>query len=155
MRSVYRVFAYLIAAAVAIQAASIAFAVFGLVSWIEGGGTLDKAAIESDSTHFAGDAGFMWHGIGGTMVIPLLALLLLIFSFFAKVPGGVKWALYVLVAVIVQVGLGIFAHSVSGLGALHGIVALGLFAVAFMTGHRVRSTSVATERADAVPTASR
>ena len=34
----------------------------------------------------------MLHGINGEMVFPLLALLLLIVSFFAKVPRGVHWA---------------------------------------------------------------
>ena len=34
----------------------------------------------------------MLHGLVGMMLIPLLALVLLIISFFAKIPGGVKWA---------------------------------------------------------------
>ncbi len=34
----------------------------------------------------------MLHGMIGMMLIPLLALVLLIISFFAKIPGGVKWA---------------------------------------------------------------
>ena len=34
----------------------------------------------------------MIHGINGEMLIPLVALILLIISFFAKVPEGPKWA---------------------------------------------------------------
>jgi hypothetical protein len=41
MRTTYRVLAYLVALEVAVQAAAIAFAVFGLGLWIEDGGTLD------------------------------------------------------------------------------------------------------------------
>jgi hypothetical protein len=39
MKQVYRVLAFLVAAGVAIQAASIAYAMFALIKWIEGGGT--------------------------------------------------------------------------------------------------------------------
>ena len=48
MRMVYRVLAYLIAGEVVVQAGAIAFAFFGLGAWIDGGGVLDKAAMESD-----------------------------------------------------------------------------------------------------------
>ncbi len=43
MKQVYRVLAFLIAAGVAIQAASIAYGMFGLIKWIEEGGTLDQS----------------------------------------------------------------------------------------------------------------
>ena len=43
MRATYRVLAYLLALEVVVQAAAIAWAVFGLTAWIEGGGVLDKA----------------------------------------------------------------------------------------------------------------
>ena len=55
------------------------------------------------------------------MVVPVIALLFLISSFFAKVPGGIKWALFVFLATVVQVALGLFAHSIAGLGWLHGL----------------------------------
>ena len=66
----------------------------------------------------------------GYFVIPIIALLLLIISFFAKVPGGVRWALFVFVTVIVQTLLAGFAHAVAGIGWLHGMVALVLFGLA-------------------------
>ena len=72
----------------------------------------------------------MLHGIFGMMLIPLLALVLLIISFFAKIPGGVKWAAIVLGLVVLQVALGIFGHETPYAGLLHGLNALILFAVA-------------------------
>lgn len=131
-----------------IQAAAIAFAIFGLGKWIDDGNTLDKATMEDNSTSFTGLAGFIVHGINGQMVIPLLALIFFIVSFFAKVPDGTKWAAVILVAVIAQVMLGIFGHELPALGILHGMNALFILATAAMAGQRVGSASsahVATE----------
>lgn len=136
MRAAYKVLAYLIALEVMIQAAAIAYAMFGVGKWVEEGGVLDKAAMESDSTDFDGIVGFMVHGMNGMMLIPLIALLLLIVSFFAKVPGGVKMAAGIVVLVVVQVMLGMFAHEMPGLGALHGINALLLLGAAAAAGKR-------------------
>ena len=141
MKSVYRVLAYVIAAEVVIQAAAVAFAAFGLFKWVEDGGTLTKASIEDESTTFTGVVGFMVHGINGTMLIPLIALVFMIVSFFAKIPGGVKWAGFVLLAVVVQVLLGMFAHELPSLGILHGANALVLFGLAVMAGKRVSTTT--------------
>ena len=152
MKSVYRVFAFLIAAGVALQAASMAFAVFGLTKWIDEGGTLDKAAITAareGTATIGGDLGFSTHGMVGIMVMPAIALLFLIFSFFAKVPGGIKWALIVFAVTIVQVALGLFAHDISGLGWLHGVNALILFGVAVSAAMRVRTRAVIDERVPA------
>lgn len=147
MKSAYRWLAMIIAVEVAVQAAAIAFAAFGLFKWIEDGGVLNKQVMESDqSAGFSGEAGFMIHGMNGEMIIPILAIVLLIVSFFAKVPGGVKWAGFVLLAVVVQVLLGLFAHGAPALGALHGLNALILFSVALMASRRAASatsTSVA------------
>lgn len=137
MKTVYRVFGYLIAALVMVQAAAVAYGFFGLGKWIENGGTLDKAAMESDTTSFTGDVGLAVHGIFGTVVIPLIALLFIICALFAKVPSGVKWALITFATVAVQVVLGLAAHSVPILGLLHGIVALLLFGVAITAAMRV------------------
>ena len=95
MKSAYRWLAMIIAVEVAVQAAAIAFAAFGLFQWVEDGGVLNKQVIESDqSAGFSGEVGFMIHGINGQMIIPLLAIILLVVSFFAKVPGGVEWAVH-------------------------------------------------------------
>jgi Family of unknown function (DUF6220) len=150
MKGAYRVFAYLIAAEVVVQAAAIALAVFGLSTWIEDGGTLNKAVMEGDDSSISGVIGFAIHGINGTMIIPILALLLLIISFFAKIPGGVKWAAIVFGLMVLQVALGIFAHEVYALGALHGINAFVLMGVAGTAGARAKT---ATTTAPAAQTA--
>jgi hypothetical protein len=141
MRSAYRVLAYLLAVEVVIQAAAIAFAVFGLTKWIGEGGVLDKAALEDPSTTFTGVTGFMVHGINGQIVMPLIALILLVVSFFAKVPKGVQWAGICLGTVVVQVLLGMFGHGVPALGGLHGILAVALFAAAVIAARRASTGS--------------
>jgi hypothetical protein len=146
MKTAYRVLAYIIAIEVAIQAAAIAFGLFGLTKWISDGGVLDKAAMESETTTFPGLVGFIVHGINGQMVIPVIALVLLIVSFFAKVAGGVKWAGAILALVVIQVLLGMFAHETVLLGPVHGLNALFLFSTAVMAGRRAPSAVVETRR---------
>jgi hypothetical protein len=85
MKQVYRVLAYLVAAGVAVQAASISYGMFGLIKWIEGGGTLDQSTELTPA--LGGYTGFSWHAASGIFILPLISLLLLISSLFAKVPG--------------------------------------------------------------------
>lgn len=141
MKKTYRVLAYVLAAEVVIQAGAIAFAIFGLFKFIDDGAVVDKATQESDVT-FQGALGFIVHGINGEMLIPALGLVLLVVSFFAKIPGGITWAAILLGLIVVQVLLGIFGGEIPGVGALHGMNALAVFAVAFMAGHRVRTVPV-------------
>lgn len=143
MKTAFKILAYLIALEVAVQASMMVFAVAGLGAWIESGGVLDKAAFESGELDFTGAVGFMVHGINGMMVIPLLALLLLIVSFFAKVPGGVKLAAAVLGLVVLQVALGLFGHESPYAGLLHGLNALVLFTAALHTGRRASGATAA------------
>ena len=150
MRSTYRVLAYLIAAEVAVQAMMAVYAIAGLGIWVDkDGGVLDKASMESD-LDFPGVVGFMVHGMNGMMIIPLIALVFLIVSFFAKVPGGAKWAAFVLLAVVVQVSLGLLGHENALFGMLHGLNALILFSLAFMAGKRVTSATEGAHTAPAV-----
>jgi hypothetical protein len=141
MRGVYRVLAFLVAVEVAIQASFIVWGDAGMGKWVEDGGVVDKATMES--AFEGGDApfpefvAFLLHGMNGMMVIPAIALLLVISSFFAKVPRGVAFAFGVLGLVVLQVTLGLLGHSFSILGALHGINALALFSTAAWTGLRV------------------
>ena len=107
MRTVYRVLAYVVAAEVVVQAMAMVFAIAGLGKWVDGGGVLDKAVMESDESPFPEVIGFAVHGINGMMIVPAIALLLLVSSFFAKVSGAVKWAAVVLLLVVVQVTLGL------------------------------------------------
>ena len=118
------------------QAAAITYAVFGLGKWIQDGGVLDKSVMESEVTAFPEEVGFMVHGLNGQMIVPVVALLLLIVSFFAKVPRGVALAGAVVGLVALQVVLGMFAHGVPALGVLHGVNALALFAVAVVAARR-------------------
>lgn len=143
MRTAYKILAYLIALEVMVQASMIAFAVFGLGLWIEDGGVLDKAAMESQDLDFTGVVGFMVHGINGMMIIPLLTLIFFIVSFFAKVPGGVKTAAILLLLVVVQVMLGMFGHGAPYLGILHGLNALVIFGTAVYAGQRAGSSASA------------
>src|SRR5680860_434079 len=138
MRRTYRVLAYLIAILVMVQAAAIAFALSGLGKWVADGGVLDAAGIESGSLDFEGVVGFMIHGLNGTMVIPVVALALLIISFFTKIPGASKWAALVFLLVGIQIGLGLTAHAIPTLGAVHGVNALLLFSAAVYAARRSR-----------------
>ncbi|MGI8457586.1 MAG: hypothetical protein ACR2LI_05695 [Propionibacteriaceae bacterium] len=154
MKTVYRVVAFVIAAGVMAQAAAVAFGFFGLGVWVDGGGTLDKAAFESDSISFLGVAGLAFHGIVGTMVMPVLALIFLVVGIMAqvvtKLPGALAWSLSVVVATAVQVVLGLAAHSYPLLGVLHGLVAFVLFGLAAMAAVRVgRATPQQASRANA------
>ena len=103
MRKVYRVLAFLVAIEVALQAMFIVYGDAGLGLWVDDGGVVDKAtfenAFESGEAPFPEFQAFILHGMNGMMVIPLLALLLVISSFFAKVPRGVAFAFGVLVLV--------------------------------------------------------
>jgi hypothetical protein len=141
MRTAYRVLALVIAAEVAIQAAAIAYAIFGLGIWIDGGGVLDKATMESDAADFAGVGGFALHGINGEIVFPLLVIVLLVLSFFAKVPRGVMWAGVTLGLTALQILLGMFGHGLAALGVLHGVNALLIFGVAVMAAMAARGTT--------------
>jgi hypothetical protein len=154
MRTAYRVLAYLVAAEVAVQAMVMVWAVAGLSKWVDGGGVFDKAVIEgaaeSGAMPFPEILGIIVHGINGTFVVPGIALLLLIVSFFTKVRGAIKWALIVFVLTVAQGQLGFLGHDVPLAGAVHGLNALALFGVALHTGRRVRArTAVAAEQPEA------
>jgi hypothetical protein len=140
MRATYRVLGYLIAIEVVVQAAAIAYSSFGTRRFIEDGGTIDKALTESDEMAYDEVLGFIVHAINGYHVIPLLAIILLIVSFFAKVPQGVVLALVVVLVVAVQVALGIFAREAPILGVLHGVNAFILAGVASAAAARASKT---------------
>jgi hypothetical protein len=78
------------------------------------------------------------------MIIPLLGLVLLVVSFFAKVPGGVKIAALVLGAIVVQVLLGVFGHESAYIGMLHGLNAFILFGSAVYAARLARTAGVDT-----------
>ena len=87
MRITYRILSFAICALVALQAASHAWASAGLGLYIAEGGVVDASAQEGPPP-FPEVMGFMIHGMNGMFVIPALALILLIVSFFAKIRRG-------------------------------------------------------------------
>jgi hypothetical protein len=147
MRTAYKVLAYLVAAEVAVQAMVMVWAIAGLGKWVDGGGVFDKAviegSIETGATPFPEVFGILIHGINGTFVVPGIALLLLIMSFFTKVRGAIKWAVIVFVLVVAQGQIGFLGHEFPLAGALHGLNALALFGVALYAGRRLRATAPA------------
>lgn len=145
MRKVYRILADVIAVAVVVQAMAMVWAIAGLFHWIDsGGGSLDSAVLddwEDNPPDFQGSIGFAIHGILGGMVLPVLALAFLILAFFAKVPGGVKWAAIVLASVVLQVVLGYVGFDAPVVGLLHGLNAFALFSLAIVAARAAHPAS--------------
>ncbi len=112
MKNAYRSLALLIAVGVVVQAAAIAFGLFGL--WAD----VDEGQVVTDD--YDGNGGFAIHSIGA-MVISLAALLLLLTAFFVKVDGAVKWAGIVVGLVVLQWVLAIVGFDVPAIGALHAV----------------------------------
>ena len=130
-----------------------AFGVAGLSHWLKVGGVADRSVFDGATDPFPEVDGLILHGINGSAVIPLLALLLLVCSAFAKVPRGSWWAGAVLLLVAVQASLGFSASDLPALGALHGVNALLLFTTAFLAARRVprRTRDRAADDVDAEP----
>ncbi|MFB7885697.1 hypothetical protein [Microbacterium sp. NPDC056057] len=148
MRITYRILSFAICALVALQAASHAWASAGLGLYIAEGGVVDASAQEGPPP-FPEVMGFMIHGMNGMFVIPALALILLIVSFFAKIRRGVAFAAVVFGLVILQVTLGLFGHGIPLLGFFHGVNALLLFTAALLAGLNASKRRVSAQ-ADAV-----
>jgi hypothetical protein len=157
MRSVYRILGHTISGLVVVQAAAIAFAFFGLLNWVGGGDNskdghiLTPKMVNDESAHFTGTAGFAVHDIGAD-AIALLAIVLLIISFFAKIPGGVKWAGFLFLAVLLQFVFAFTAFSAPIVGVLHGgnAIAIAWLGIRVAKQGRVTETAAAPEGA-AVP----
>ncbi len=147
----YRFLALAIAVLVVVQAGAIAWAFFGLSNWITDGGVLDEELLdctEDCESIGTSETGFAIHMFFvGLVLIPLSSLVLLIVSFFAKVPKGVMLAATIFVLVILQVFvLPELSRQVgSGFGALHGINALVMMGVAIMAAQRASTPAVAAD----------
>ena len=139
---VYRFLAYMIAALVVVQAGAIAWAFFGMTDWInDEGGVVNKELLECTDCEqeFTAEWGFAIHMFfNGLILIPLTSVILLVVSFFAKVPKGVMLAAIIVGLVILQVFvLPPLAREIgSGFGAVHGVNAIILLGVAIMAGMR-------------------
>jgi cytochrome b561 len=131
MRTAYRALGSLIALAVALQVASIAWAGFTIAGDAE-----DGVTIGADYSNFAQD----YHSMAGT-AIGLLALVFLIVSFLTDVPRGRMLAAIVLGLVVVQFLLAVVSFGLPALGVLHGINGLAIAAVAGSAARRASTTT--------------
>ena len=134
MKSAYKYLALAIALDVLLQAASIAYAVSGLASYVDDGHQVAEGTLAD--AHFTGVGGYALHATNGMVVIPLLAIALLVVALLSRIPGAARQAGILLVMVVVQVVLGGAAGAVPILGALHGVLALAVFGFATMIGVR-------------------
>lgn len=129
MRGAYKGIAHLIALGVLLQAAFVASAWFQTINDVDGGKVINE--------DYEGNLGHALHGMTGMMVMPILGLLLLIVAFFAKLPGGVKWAGFTFLAIVVQVVLAFVSFGVPVIGTLHGINAFVVLGLALYAGRKV------------------
>lgn len=127
MRPTYVVLARLTALLVLVQAASVAFGTFGILNFVEGGDDYTKSVAEDRTA--TGALGQDIHSMGAA-AMALLAIVLLIVSFFARIDGAVKWAGLVFLAVLAQWVFAILAFSAPVVGMLHGLNAFVIFGVA-------------------------
>jgi hypothetical protein len=143
----YRFLALAIAVLVVVQAGAIAWGFFGVSNFINDGGIVDEEFLdctEDCESVGSADAGFAIHMFFvGLILIPLCSLLLLIVSFFAKVPKGTAIAGAIVVMVILQVFvLPALSREVgSGFGALHGINALLIMGAAGGAATRAKQSA--------------
>ena len=152
MVKAYRILAGLIAALVVVQAASMAWGVAGESAYIEGGGVIDKAFIESAQASgelpFPEIVGFIVHGLNGGMLIPAAALLLFLASFRARFPRAVALAGGVLGLVVAQVFMGYGLHGAAWLGLFHGANALAILGLAAYAASRATKATQAPSELD-------
>lgn len=144
----YRVLASLVALAVVVQAALIAYGIAGLSHWIyDDRNTATRATFEEDSTiDYGGKIGFELHGELGALWLPLLALAFLIVAIATrrKVDRGLHWAGIVLGLMVLQAALGFATLAVPGLAVLHAVNALALFTTAAYAATRLSQASSTT-----------
>jgi hypothetical protein len=144
MKGTYRVLALLVPILVIFQAFVIGLEIFGLGSWVDSGGhDFTKSVLESDNSPVTGAIGGNLHGMGAIALL-LVGLVLLIVSFFAKIEGGVKWAAWVFLDIVVQWALAFLAFGVAWqFGALHPVNAFILAGLGFKAYSNAKRSSVA------------
>jgi heme A synthase len=155
MRKAYSWLASGIALGVVVQAASIALGLGGIIHFVEEGGVVDKAVVESEDASFTGAVGFLVHGIVGGMVIPVLALALLVVSFFVRLPRARTLALVVIGLVVLQTMLGYSIVDLPYIAVLHGANALVVLGTALAAARLARQPDAAGTAGAAVPDAAR
>jgi len=135
VRQAYRILNYLLSLEVVIQAAVIAWFAFGVVKYADDHGSVSHHQLEDGG--FNGHAGAVIHAANGFMVIPLIALVLLVVSFRAQVPGGVRLAVITFVLVVVQAYvLPALSQKAPVVGVLHGAVALAILGLSIVAARK-------------------
>jgi hypothetical protein len=145
VRQAYRILNYLLSLEVLIQAAVIAWFAFGVSKYADDHGSISHDKLEDGG--FNGSAGLAIHAVNGFMIVPLIALALLVVSFFARIPGGVRLAVITFAMVVVQAFvLPALSESAPAVGMLHGALALGILAVSIvgarMAGESTQGSTV-------------
>lgn len=138
MRKVYLTLAWALVAEVVIQAGSIALGMGALSHHVSEGGVIDKASLEDTELGWVGEVGFPIHFINGGLVVPVIALMLLVVSFFAHVEKGRRTAALVFVLVMVQSSLGYAITDSPYVGAVHGANALAVLGAALYAARLAR-----------------
>jgi hypothetical protein len=142
MRATYVVLARAIGVLVLVQAASIAFGTFGILKFVEDGDDYTKSVAEDRTA--TGALGQNIHSFGA-VAIALVAIVLLVVSFFAKIDGGLRWAGLVFLAVLAQWVFAIIAFSAPVVGMLHGLNAFVIFGVAMAAAQNARTSTRAAD----------
>lgn len=142
MRRAYQIICHIIAACVVIQAAVIAWSTFSILNLAGTGGALSEENAP---------AGLLVHSVVGQMVIPLLAIVLLIVALVGR--AGIRWAAWLLLAVLVQLILGYSSFELPGLGLLHGINAFVILGLAEIGARSIGSEKTRTKQPAAERTA--
>jgi hypothetical protein len=135
VRRAYRILNYLMSLEVLIQAAVIAWFAFGVTAYADDHGSISHDKLTDGG--FDGSAGAAIHAVNGFMVIPLIALVLLVVSFRARVPGGVRLAVITFVLVVAQSFLlPALSERAPAVGILHGAVALAILALSIVAARK-------------------
>ncbi len=124
MRTTYKILAHLIAVAVVVQTALIAMTMFMVIQIAGEGNSLGGPPVTA-----------ILHGNIGEMAIPALAVALVVVSIFAH--AGMKWALWLILAVAVQYVLAIIAFGAPWVGLLHAANAFTILALAELGAYAV------------------
>ncbi len=131
MRKIYSGLAWLVAAGVVVQAASIALGFGGMASYVMDGGVVDKALLESEQGTFTGNVGFPVHELVGGLLMPLAAFGLGIVSFFVKGVRRAKTMAWVTFALVfIQGSAGYAISDLPYVGLFHGANALLILVLA-------------------------
>jgi len=141
VKSAYRIVARLIALGDVLQVTSIALGAFMPAHAVDA-----CDAIDDQYTSF----GCGFRHIMGMPIIPLITLVLLVVSFFAHLPGGVRWAAIIFGLVVLQVALAYISFAAPVVGVLHGINALAILIISGRTGQLGSETAPSAAGAAAV-----